>query len=759
MLLSADPLTITDYRAFPDGQSNEVVYSPDPAPSRGSDARVVTYDPVTGKQRRLSKADSASARASIEVLDYTTHQAFADLGEFVEGQRAADVTLDGPDGQLVQPVDGGTEYQPNFIFGGDQRTLVPNTQVTPHRQIGRVWMNFGGRESSCSGTMIGPFHVLTAGHCMHTDGEWADSITFSPGQTGNSIDSGFSRSDFQPYGEARATQFTTFNAWTQNANFDWDIGLLTLDRNVGNTTGWFGFGWNTSSSFYSGNTSATAGYPGDLTPNDYDQWEENSANAISYGITTHQLRSNTMDIFPGQSGSAHWWGGDSSPVAHGVVSHGYHPGGVPTYNASTRITETKFNSLVAWKDGDTTPTDRPDLVDWDQWFNASTSSINKTSLEIGDSLSVTANIRNNGTSASGNYSVSFYASQNTTITTSDRFLGNIAMPSLSQFQWDDARLTISDFPDIPTGDYYIGWIIDSGNSAAEFLESNNTGLVTGQRLNVRPEVIPVPFVDSNNDGVFNGSDVALVNGELSDGIFSTKKSEGAYTSVVSGAGLVIPAGAGSVSASKINLLADGNILVGETLVSTSSHVTLKSLSGNVDVTNTGQLISGRNVLVTAKRDARLNGLVVAISNSKGQIRVKANRDIYLTSGTAVASRKVDAQAAKDLFATSATVIAGGANAQVRLIAKNGILNATSADIRAQKKIQIESRKGSVVTTNATIGITSSGTNSSSIRVKAKTSLISSGANYYALNLNKITRLFASETGTPGLNVGTLSRGY
>ena len=194
-------------------------------------------------------------------------------------------------------------------------------------------------------------------------------------------------------------------------------------------------------------------------------------------------------------------------------------------------------------------------------------------------------------------------------------------------------------------------------------------------------------------------------------------------------------------------------------MSTSSHVTLKSLSGNVDVTNTGQLISGRNVLVTAKRDARLNGLVVAISNSKGQIRVKANRDIYLTSGTAVASRKVDAQAAKDLFATSATVIAGGANAQVRLIAKNGILNATSADIRAQKKIQIESRKGSVVTTNATIGITSSGTNSSSIRVKAKTSLISSGANYYALNLNKITRLFASETGTPGLNVGTLSRGY
>lgn len=178
VLLSADPLTITDYRAFPDGQSNEVVYSSDPAPSRGSDARVVTYDPVTGKQRRLSKADSASARASIEVLDYTTHQAFADLGEFVEGQRAADVTLDGPDGQLVQPVDGGTEYQPNFIFGGDQRTLVPNTQVTPHRQIGRVWMNFGGRESSCSGTMIGPFHVLTAGHCMHTDGEWADSITF-----------------------------------------------------------------------------------------------------------------------------------------------------------------------------------------------------------------------------------------------------------------------------------------------------------------------------------------------------------------------------------------------------------------------------------------------------------------------------------------------------------------------------------------------------------------------------------------------------
>lgn len=382
----------------------------------------------------------------------------------------------------------------DFIFGSDDRTLVTNTLAWPYSAIGRLWMNFGGSEASCSGVMIDAYHVLTAGHCVNgvNGGGWANQIVFSAAQDGTAIGSSFRRSNDQYYGEANWTFARSYVEWTQNDNWDWDVAVVTLDRRIGNFTGWYGYGYNSDNNFYSGHTAFTAGYPGDLTPSAYDMWTD-TGNAVNYGVTSNQLRTTDIDIWPGQSGSPIAY----SQVAHGVVSHQtwndtngngvFDNGETPLYNAFTRITSPTYTDIGNWINEDNgvrQPTDRPDFVDYDQWFNTNFAFMNSTFVVPGGNFSVTAYPRNNGTAASGNYSVSFYASTNNVISTFDYFLGSVNLGSLPAFNWSTATLNTAFPGTVPTGSYYVGWIIDSTGANAEFDESNNTGLISNTLLTV-----------------------------------------------------------------------------------------------------------------------------------------------------------------------------------------------------------------------------------------------------------------------------------
>ena len=57
------------------------------------------------------------------------------------------------------------------------------------------------------------------------------------------------------------------------------------------------------------------------------------------------------------------------------------------------------------------------------------------------------------------------------------------MGSLAPFNYATATLNTA-FPTIPTGNYYVGWILDSGGSVNEFLENNNTGYLRNSQLTV-----------------------------------------------------------------------------------------------------------------------------------------------------------------------------------------------------------------------------------------------------------------------------------
>jgi V8-like Glu-specific endopeptidase len=482
--------------------------------------QTVEFDALTRTERVLSVEESLAAQEQLADIEKALNtQGFAGIADFLNA-------LKQPPGSQAE--DAGSDFSTSLIFGTDGRTEVTNTTVYPWRAMGRLWIDNNGT-GNCSGTMVGPFQFLTAGHCVH-DGPgangWAENLVVSAGQTGDAIGSDFRRSDYQFYGEANWTSATTFTGWTADGNWDWDIALVRLDRNLGNQVGWLGYGWNSSNSFYTG-TSNTAGYPGDLTPNEYDMWF-NSGNAGSHSVTTHSIRSNTMDIWGGQSGSSLYYCiPDCATLrsAHAVVSHetfidsnndgDWDPGETPIYNSFTRITEGKFNSIGGWMNSNPAPTDRPDLIAWDQWFDATTASMSTSSVRPGSSFSVTTYPRNNGTATTGNYTVSFYASSNTVISTGDYLLGSVSMSALTPFNWSTATLSLTSFPDIPVGTYYVGWIIDSGNAVTEYLEGNNNGHITNATLQVRKALPDSMTTAEGTANFFSGASSDIVNDTLS----------------------------------------------------------------------------------------------------------------------------------------------------------------------------------------------------------------------------------------------------
>ncbi|KIY95129.1 hypothetical protein MNEG_12831 [Monoraphidium neglectum] len=66
----------------------------------------------------------------------------------------------------------------SYIIGSDDRVEEKDYPGWPYTAVGQVLFKKG----SCSGVMIGPRSVLTAGHCVYSRKRkaWQDRITFTP---------------------------------------------------------------------------------------------------------------------------------------------------------------------------------------------------------------------------------------------------------------------------------------------------------------------------------------------------------------------------------------------------------------------------------------------------------------------------------------------------------------------------------------------------------------------------------------------------
>lgn len=225
----------------------------------------------------------------------------------------------------------------NVIFGDDTRVQVSPANTFPASGRVRLVMDFSdGYRSSGTGTIIGDKYVLTAGHVIysHDHGGWATRIYAFPGQDGNS----------KPY-SAMSTTLRSVTGWTVDGDNDYDYGLITLDTPIGNQTGIYCLGSFSDATLDTTNA-YIYGYPVDKPWG--TQWgsggpiEDYDSTMLFYDI----------DTYGGMSGAGvyRWYNGSRCVFGvHGGDTWYW----LQHYNRAARITNARFNQIVAWMDSGT----------------------------------------------------------------------------------------------------------------------------------------------------------------------------------------------------------------------------------------------------------------------------------------------------------------------------------------------------------------------------------------------------------------------
>lgn len=224
------------------------------------------------------------------------------------------------------------------VIGVDDRVKITATAVYPWRVHCSLLITAADNSMWIgTGWFNGPHSVITAGHVVFINGSgvpgrdgWVKSIKLMPGRNGSSL----------PYGSVTSSNFRSVLGWTRDRDQNYDYGAIILSTNLGNTTGWLGFGAYSDSDL-TNSVGNLSGYPGDKPSG--TQWYH-ARKIVSVGSRKVYY---DIDTFGGQSGSAVYRFINGGRYA--VAIHAYGVGGGVTSNSGTRITTPVYNNLLAWK--------------------------------------------------------------------------------------------------------------------------------------------------------------------------------------------------------------------------------------------------------------------------------------------------------------------------------------------------------------------------------------------------------------------------
>ena len=211
----------------------------------------------------------------------------------------------------------------------DERTRVTDTDKFPNATNVFMEMFFGeGRNErpyNGSGVMIGPRHVLTAGHNVYDNDKemWASHVNVSPGAN---------------EGKSLFGTTSVVKAFVPNAYFDGedksDLAVLVLEEDLGKYTGWasvnaLGDGELEDTKFF------VSGYPGDKATGQL--WEmKGEIKFITPTVLKYKIAT-----YAGQSGSPLWKKGTPPTVV------GIHVRGGDTVNEATRISRERLDWIIS----------------------------------------------------------------------------------------------------------------------------------------------------------------------------------------------------------------------------------------------------------------------------------------------------------------------------------------------------------------------------------------------------------------------------
>ena len=227
------------------------------------------------------------------------------------------------------------------IYGYDERLPVGDRRYyIPYCAIGYL-------ASGCTATLIGPYHALTAAHCVYdTDTNTWKSL--------NEMTL-YRRRDCNSYGDVMyATQAWSVTGYTQDHKDEYDYALIIYSSNDQSPC-YLGFGY---SSPWTEVGFDLTGYPQDKSNLDGCSYPSMWFSSCHYSKTAAaglQLKYR-CDMLPGNSGSALYGEKkEDSSVSRYVYGVNTHQSAATTgensWNWGPRITQYRFYQIVGWMEG------------------------------------------------------------------------------------------------------------------------------------------------------------------------------------------------------------------------------------------------------------------------------------------------------------------------------------------------------------------------------------------------------------------------
>jgi hypothetical protein len=335
----------------------------------------------------------------------------------------------------------------------------------------------------CSASTASDFHVISAGHCVYNH---------DPTNDGSGTGAGFANEMWvwsaetdvvdpidptnwpdYPYGVAKATLFTTYNAWIGSSDLNWDFSFITLDRRLGDHVGWMGREWGTTtSSLNFDGYPAEAPYVPSNNPYQYPGYDAN--NVIGYTCCRIQMNAYT---YGGHSGGPDWRFDGTNRYVEGVNSTSDRVG----YAEATLLTsqiETDLENTIAADQGARPPTDLAQVIEW--VFDTTSKGLGQPSTQIGYTFPMTINSFNAGYVDAGDTTADIYLTSDPNNITGGTYIETYDFGYLGTYSYtvQNPNITIPTY--VSPGTFYVGYVLNAANP--QYNTDNNSVVITNQTM-------------------------------------------------------------------------------------------------------------------------------------------------------------------------------------------------------------------------------------------------------------------------------------